>query len=51
MYNPKHATMHWVLDCSQTAHEDIAKKLVAAAVAGGTVPNIFNLRVRGARRG
>ena len=41
---------HYVLDTSHPAHMEAARRIAAAAVRGGDgAPNIWNLRVRGAR--
>jgi hypothetical protein len=41
---------HYVLDTSHPAHMEAARRIAAAAVSGGDgAPNIWNLRVRGAR--
>eukprot|EP00879_Flechtneria_rotunda_P023400 GHRR01024752.1.p1 GENE.GHRR01024752.1~~GHRR01024752.1.p1 ORF type:complete len:705 (+),score=359.40 GHRR01024752.1:417-2531(+) len=50
LYNPQHASCHWVLDLSNPGHEEVAKKLVAQAVAGGELPNFWNIRVRGVKK-
>lgn len=50
VYQPKRCSMHWVLDCSLGAHEEVAKKLVTQATASGAVPSMYNLRLKGANR-
>lgn len=47
LFNPKHASMHWVLDTTHPGHMEVGKKLVAAAVASGELPNMWNLQLRG----
>jgi hypothetical protein len=36
-----------MLDLSNPGHEEVAKKLVGLAVAGGELPNFWNIRLRG----
>lgn len=48
IFNPRHCSLHWVLDVANPGHEEVAKKLVAMAVASGPdTPNVWNLRLRG----
>jgi hypothetical protein len=47
LFSPAHASCHWVLDLSNPGHEEVAKKLVGLAVAGGELPNFWNIRLRG----
>lgn len=47
LYTPGHASCHWVLDLSNPGHEEVARKLVGLAVAGGELPNFWNIRLRG----
>jgi hypothetical protein len=48
VFNPKRATGHWVLDAATPGGMEVGRRLVAAAVASGDLPNIWNLRLRGA---
>lgn len=47
LFTPGHASCHWVLDLSNPGHEEVAKRLVGLAVAGGELPNFWNIRLRG----
>jgi hypothetical protein len=47
LFSPAHASCHWVLDLSHPGHEEVARKLVGLAVAGGELPNFWNIRLRG----
>jgi hypothetical protein len=47
LFSAAHPSCHWVLDLSNPGHEEVAKKLVALAVAGGELPNFWNIRLRG----
>jgi hypothetical protein len=47
LFDPKHCSHHWLLDCSNPAHEEVAKKLVAAAVGGGDLSHFWNIRLKG----
>lgn len=46
-FNPEHLSMHWMLDVSNSMHEDIAKKLVKAALIDTELPNFWNIRLNG----
>jgi len=47
-FNPKHCSLHWVLDLTSPGDEEVAKKLVAMAVASGPeLPSFYNLRIKG----
>jgi hypothetical protein len=35
LFNPAHASCHWVLDLAHPAHEEVAKKLVRGTGADG----------------
>lgn len=35
LFNPAHASCHWVLDLSHPAHEDVARKLVRGGAGAG----------------
>lgn len=50
LYTPGHASCHWVLDLSNPGHEEVARKLVGLAVAGGELPNFWNIRLRGVKK-
>jgi hypothetical protein len=50
VFNPRHPAQHWVLDLTNPAHEEVARRLVALAQAAGDLPNVWNLRLRGQRR-
>jgi hypothetical protein len=50
VFNPKHPAQHWVLDLTNPAHEEVARKVVALAQGTGDLPNVWNLRLRGQRR-
>jgi hypothetical protein len=47
LFSAAHASCHWVLDLSNPGHEEVARKLVGLAVAGGELPNFWNIRLRG----
>ncbi|KIY91556.1 hypothetical protein MNEG_16408 [Monoraphidium neglectum] len=47
LFNPKRPSGHYLLDTAHPGHMEIARKLVAAAVASGELPNLWNLRLRG----
>ena len=46
-FNSKHNSMHWVLDCTQHAHMEVAKKLVALSQENRDAANMWNLRLNG----
>jgi hypothetical protein len=48
--DPRHPSQHWVLDLTNPAHEEVTRRLVAMAQAAGNLPNVWNLRLGGARR-
>jgi hypothetical protein len=47
VFNPKRPTGHWVLDAATPGGMEVGRRLVAAAVAAGDLPNIWNLRLQG----
>jgi hypothetical protein len=49
LFNARRPTGHWLLDTSHPGHMEVARKLAGAAVAAGGLPNMWNLRIRGAR--
>eukprot|EP00210_Caulerpa_lentillifera_P000859 g832.t1 len=49
-FNPNHLSLHWILDISNSIHEDIAKKLTKAALIDIELPNFWNIRLNGERR-
>lgn len=46
-FNPKHPSMHWVLDVGNPAHEEVTKKLVYLAANDTELPNMWNIRLNG----
>ncbi|CAD7702924.1 unnamed protein product, partial [Ostreobium quekettii] len=50
VFNPKHASIHWLLDFSHPSHEEAARKLVGVASSDQELPNLWNIRLNGRRR-
>lgn len=46
-FNSKHPSMHWVLDVSNPAHEEVTKKLVYLAANDTELSNMWNIRLNG----
>ena len=47
VFDPKHPSIHWLLDLSHPSHEEVARKLVNIAAADAELPNFWNIRLNG----
>ncbi|GMH33627.1 hypothetical protein BSKO_01461 [Bryopsis sp. KO-2023] len=49
-FDPKHPSLHWILDSSNPTHEEVTKKLVHLAASDTDLPNMWNIRLNGRKR-
>jgi len=50
LFDRNHPSLHYVLDISQPAHEQVARKLIDIANQNPESPNIWNIRLQGQKR-